>query len=254
MTLRFDHLPTFPSPLGRLDPRWRLAALLLLAVAAAVLYTVPAAAVLFGVSLLLAWAARLPARWYAERLSLVVPFLLLFAVWLPFFTFGRGDVWDLGPVHLSPYGVRLAALLCLKALTIVTLMLVALASAPPHVTLQAAHRLRLPGLLVQLGLLTYRYVLLLAAELGRVRIALRVRGYRNRARLHSYRTIGHVAGTLLVRSFERAERVGQAMRCRGFDGQFRSLATFRTTAADVTVFVLLAAAAGGCVAWDVWQR
>jgi cobalt/nickel transport system permease protein len=254
MTLRFDHLPTFASPLGRLDPRWRLAALLVLAAAAALLYTLPAAAALFGLSLVLAWAGRLPARWYGERLSLIVPFLLLFAVWLPFFSFGRGAVWELGPVHVSAYGVRLAALLCLKALTIVTLMLVALASAPLHVTLQAAHRLRLPGLLVQLGLLSYRYVLLLAAELARVRIALRVRGYRNRAGLHSYRTIGHVAGTLLVRSFERAERVGQAMRCRGFDGQFRSLATFRTTAAEVGLFVVLAVAAVGCVAWDLVQR
>src|SRR5437868_4244073 len=94
----------------------------------------------------------------------------------------------------------------------------------------------LPAALLGLGgalVLTYRYTFLLAEELGRLRIALRVRGYRNRANLHSYRTIGHVAGTLLVRSHERAERVGQAMRCRGFDGRFRSLTAFRTRWPDV---------------------
>ena len=68
-------------------------------------------------------------------------------------------------------------------------------------------------------------------------MALRVRGYRNRANLHSYRTIGAVTGALLVRGWERGERVGHAMRCRGFDGRFRSLSEFRTTAADVLMFL-----------------
>jgi hypothetical protein len=35
------------------------------------------------------------------------------------------------------------------------------------------------------------------------------------------------------------------MRCRGFDGRFRSLAAFRTTAADVAAFALIAGGAAG---------
>ena len=45
--------------------------------------------------------------------------------------------------------------------------------------------------------------------------------------------MGQAAGTLLVRGYERSERVAQAMRCRGFDGCFRALATFRTRWSDV---------------------
>jgi cobalt/nickel transport system permease protein len=92
----------------------------------------------------------------------------------------------------------------------------------------------------------------LADELRRLRIALRVRGYRNRASRHSYRTAGHVAGTLLVRGYERAERVGQAMRCRGFDGQFRSLSEFTTHPLDIVAFVLIAAFAVALAVWD-WK-
>src|SRR4029077_17601964 len=106
-------------------------------------------------------------------------------------------------------------------------------------TLKAAHALHVPGLLVQLLVLTYRYLFVLSSELARLRVALRVRGYRNRATRHSYRTVGHVAGTLLVRGYERAERVGQAMRCRGFDGRFRTLTTFHTRAADLLAFLVL---------------
>jgi len=103
-------------------------------------------------------------------------------------------------------------------------------------------------------MLTYRYIFVLATELARLRIALRVRGYRNRASRHSYRTVGHVGGTLLVRGYERAERVGQAMRCRGFDGRFRSLAEFRTTTADLSFFLVLVGAVAGLLLWEVLQR
>jgi cobalt/nickel transport system permease protein len=144
--------------------------------------------------------------------------------------------------------------LCLKALAVLTLALVLLITAPLNATLKAAHALRVPGLLVQLAVLSYRYVFVLAAELARLRVALRVRGYRNRANRHSYRTVSHVAGTLLVRGQERAERVGHAMRCRGFDGQFRSLAEFRTTAADLAFFLLLVGGAAAVGLWDFVQR
>ena len=35
------------------------------------------------------------------------------------------------------------------------------------------------------------------------------------------------------------------MRCRGFDGRFRSLSDFHTTVADVLAFVVIVAAAAG---------
>src|SRR5204863_7888250 len=96
------------------------------------------------------------------------------------------------------------------------------------------------------------YVFVLMDELVRLRVAVRVRGYRARVNRHSYLTVGHVAGTLLVRGFERSERVGQAMRCRGFDGRFRSLTAFRTTAADVLTFLLVLAGSAGVVLLDYW--
>src|SRR5207249_6912261 len=120
-------------------------------------------------------------------------------------------------------------------------------------TLKAAHCLRVPGLLVQLFLLTYRYLFLLGEELARLRVALRVRGYRNRPTRHSYRTIGHIAGSLLVRSHERGERVAQAMRCRGYDGMHRSLTDFQTRGADVAFFLLVSACAAGLLLWDLGQ-
>jgi cobalt/nickel transport system permease protein len=254
MTLAFDLPSGLTSPVGRLDPRWKLAALLPAAgLVAALRSPGPALAAVLG-AWVLAALARLPLRWYAVRLGVVVLFLTLFAGFLPFTAHEGETPWAVGPLELSPRGLELAALILLKGVAVLTLVLVLWATAPWQVTLRAAHALRVPGVVVHLIALTYRYLFLLAEEVGRIRIALRVRGYRNRASLHSYRTVGHVAGTLLVRSAERAERVGQAMRCRGFDGRFRSLADFRTRPRDVLAFALVLGGAAGLLAWDLLQR
>lgn len=254
MTLAFSAPPQSFSWLSRLDPRWKLAALLFAAAVAASLHTLPVAGLAWTASLLLAWLARLPRRWFLERLAAIAVFLALFTLPLPWLLPDEGAAWMCGPLRLSWHGVEVALLLAAKAMTLVTLLLIAQATAPLETTLKAAHALYIPGLLVQLALLTYRYVFVLADELRRLRIALRVRGYRNRVGRHSYRTAGHLAGTLLVRGYERAERVGQAMRCRGFDGQFRSLTAFVTRPADVLMFLLITAAAAALAVWDWLPR
>ncbi len=250
MTFSLSVLPSPDSPLRRLDPRWKLAGLVFAAVVAACLRHVgPAAVALFG-ALMLAVVGRLPARWLLTRLGAALLFFIPFVLSLPFLLRSRETALSIGPWDI-PYGLGVAMLLCLKALAIVVLMLVILATAPLDATLKAAHALRFPGVLVHLGLMTYRYLFVLASELRRLRVALRVRGYRNRATRHSYRTAGHVAGTLLVRSVERAERVSQAMRCRGFDGRFRSLAHFQTRLPDILAFSLLTGSAAALFLWDI---
>jgi cobalt/nickel transport system permease protein len=245
MTLAFDHLPQPDSPLSRLDPRWKLAALTLATLSVALLHTLAAAIVAMAGALLLVALGRLPLRWYLSRLGTLALFLIVLVLLLPFIVHDGGPSLSLGSMRISWYGLRVAVCLCLKALALITLVLVALTTAPLSATLKAAHALFVPGLLVQLVMLTHRYIFVIGAELSRLRIALRVSGFRNRASWHSYHTLAHVAGTLLVRGYERAERVGQAMRCRGFDGRFRSLAEFRTTRADRLFFVILA---GGAIA------
>ncbi|MFO0841526.1 MAG: energy-coupling factor transporter transmembrane component T [Gemmataceae bacterium] len=235
MQARFDVPPLIDSMPARLDGRWRLAALLVAVACAAAVRSVAAGAACLVAALLLAALARMDWRWYGRRLAVLALLLALFALPLPL---------------LAEDGGRLAAVLLLKALTLFTLTAVLLVTAPLEVTLKAAHALRVPGLLVQVALLTYRYLFVIGDELARLRVALRVRGFRNRADAHAYRAVAAAAGTLLVRGYERAERVAAAMRCRGFDGRFRSLAEFRTSAADVASFGLALALAVGVLVLD----
>jgi cobalt/nickel transport system permease protein len=254
MTLLLDIPAARPSPVHRLDPRWKLAALLPAACAITLVRTPLPAFVALLLTLVLVIAAHLSWRWYSTRLGAALVMPAFFVLWLPFVHQPGDEVCEIVGVVISESGLLRATTLLMKATAVVSLVLVLLATAPLHDTLKAAQSLRMPGWLVHLVLMSYRYVGLLGEEFVRVRTALRVRGYRNRARLHCYRTIGHVAGTLLVRGHDRSERVAHAMRCRSFDGQFRSLHAFRTRTGDVLFCASAILLAAGVLGWDVWQR
>jgi cobalt/nickel transport system permease protein len=250
MTLTSASFPEASSFIHHLDPRWKLAAVLPSIVAMVLVKSLPVALIGLFSSFLLILLSRLPLRRYMKRMAGLSLFLAVFVLAAPFLIPDDNHFLMLGPVRASLSGLLLGLLTLTKALTISTLVLVLLATAPLDATFKAAHSLHVPGLFVQIAMMAYRYLFVFTAELLRLRIALRARGYRNRLSRHSYRTIGHVAGTLLVRGYERSERVGQAMRCRGFDGKFRSLVDFRTSGRDVIAFCSVLVIASGLLAWD----
>ena len=147
-------------------------------------------------------------------------------------------------------GVALAIAVGLRAFAVGTLAVVLAHTAPLARTFAAAHRLYVPGVLVQIAQLAHRYSLLFFAEARRVRIAMRTRGFKSGTNAHTYRTLGAAAGTLLVRGGDRAERVADAMRCRGFDGRYHDLTPFRTRVWDVMGFAGMVMGFALLVLWD----
>lgn len=251
MSLPVEHLSPRDSLIARLDPRWRLAAIVVAIACIAIMRWTPTLAIALGVALIFACIARVPRRWFVRRMSVLLLALTPFLIVLPLTVDRGGPSAEVFGLRLSVDGLDAAIALNCKPLAILALVLALLASAPIHVTLRAAQRMGTPRLLVQLTLLGYRYVFLLLDEFYRLRIAVRVRGFRNRTNRHSLRTVGQVTGTLLVRGTERAERVAQAMRCRGFDGAFRTLDEFHTSKRDVVWFLIIVGLFGVLLIVDI---
>jgi cobalt/nickel transport system permease protein len=159
------------------------------------------------------------------RLLVVNSFVLFLWLVLPL-TYPGEVVWRFGPVAATREGLVYTGLITMKSNTII-IALIALVATVPIVTLgQAMHDLRLPDKLCHLLLFTYRYVYVFEQEFRRLVQAMKIRGFQPRTDLHTYRSYAYLAAMLLVRSFDRAERVFQAMLCRGFHGVFYSLRTF----------------------------
>ncbi|MDY6906425.1 MAG: cobalt ECF transporter T component CbiQ [Thermodesulfobacteriota bacterium] len=232
------------SPIHRLDPRIRVVVAVIYALVVAVCTTFPPLILAFSVAAGMICFAHLPAKTLLRRILLVNGFIGLFWVMLPL-TYGGTPLFRIGVVTISRPGVLFAALLTLKSNAIL-LSLIALIATMPFVTLgQAMSRLYLPDKLVNLFLLTYRYIFVIEQEYKRIMRAVKIRGFVPRTSFHTYKTYAYVVGMLFVRASERADRVFAAMRCRGFKGRFYSLAGFRLTRASwlfagLMTFIVLA--------------
>jgi cobalt/nickel transport system permease protein len=219
------------SAVHRLDPRFRVIAATVFSCQAAVCDRFEALAVLLAAGACLAALARLDARQVARRLLVVNGFILFLWAVLPLTTAGV-EVFRLGPASATEEGLLLAARITVKSNAIL-LALIALAATQPIGTLgHALNRLKVPDKLVHLMLISYRYIFVLEQEYQRLMRAARVRCFVPRTRIHTYRTFAYLIGMLFVRAAARAERVHQAMVCRGFAGRFYSLHRFSFTSTD----------------------
>lgn len=226
-----------------MDPRFKIVCVVILMATASVLRSCLLLLACLALALLLLKYSRLPRRWVIQRLAQFGWLLAFFALPLVLLTRSAEPWWVWGPVNVSVEGLLASAQLCLRALSILLFALVLFASTPIDALSKAARALYVPGLVVQLLLLTIRYLVLVTEEFRRLKVALWVRGFRNRSSLHAWRTVGQVTGSLLVRSHDRAERVAAAMRCRGFDGNFRCLTDFQARSKDGWALALTLASA-----------
>jgi cobalt/nickel transport system permease protein len=101
--------------------------------------------------------------------------------------------------------------------------------------------MRVPRLLILVATFMYRYLFVIAGELGRMRSALAARAYRPR-HLLAIRPLGRMVAALFLRSYSRGERVYTAMLARGFTGEMPRLEPLRLGRPDA-VFVALVAIA-----------
>ena len=216
---RFDHRHLHvpgTSPIHRLAPHAKLAGLVAFVVAVAVTPRHWIAAFALDACIVTAMiaVARLPVRLVVGRLAAISPFVA-FALVLPFV--GEGAKIDVGPLALSVDGLWASWNILAKAVLGATASVVVTATTPIPELLSGLARLRVPAAIVGIVGFMFRYLELIVDELARMRRAMVARGYDPRW-LWQSRPIAASAGTLFVRSYERGERVHDAMVARGFTG------------------------------------
>jgi cobalt/nickel transport system permease protein len=99
---------------------------------------------------------------------------------------------------------------------VASILLAATTTAPE--LLVGLQRLRTPELIVQIATFMLRYAELVSGEMRRMAVARASRCFDARGP-RSWRVLGHAAGALFIRSYERGERVHLAMLARGFTGR-----------------------------------
>ena len=205
------------SPIHLAAPQVKLLALL--GYVTAVVATPPLAFWAFSLHTLILLTvlalSGVPARFFLSRLAIDIPFVL-FALLLPFV--GVAPRADFGPFSVSIAGLIGAWNLLAKAtLGAGASVLLAATTEVPDL-LGGLERLRVPRVLVAIAAFMVRYLEVIAGELRRTRTAMTARGL-DLSWLAQARPLAASAGALFVRSYERGERVHQAMLARGYQGE-----------------------------------
>jgi cobalt/nickel transport system permease protein len=238
------------SPLHRCDPRIRLVAATAYSFVVALSHEFPTLSAALILSMALVSLARLQVREVLKRLAVVNGLVVLLWLVIPF-TFPGEALFRIGPLHASRQAIVLAAQITLKSNAIM-LAFIALVATMPLATLgYALNRLRVPDKIVHLLLMTYRYLFVLEQEYQRLMRAVKIRGFQPSTNLHTYRTYAYVVGMLFVRAAERAERVQQAMLCRGFKRKFYCLQDFKAGRSGLIFSLLMSAALLALVAMEL---
>ncbi|MDQ3475192.1 MAG: energy-coupling factor transporter transmembrane protein EcfT, partial [Actinomycetota bacterium] len=140
--------------------------------------------------------------------------------------------------------------LLMKATLSVIASIVFASTTSPREMVRGLERLRLPQILVQILTFMLRYLDVVGGELKRMRIARESRAFTAR-HLGHLRVLGHAAGALFIRSYERGERVHLAMLSRGYTGRLPVMEQPRV-AASVWVRALAVPAAALAVLLGSW--
>ncbi len=229
-----DKYSGLESPIHRLDPRTKM--ILGLAFILTVLGTPERAWHAFGFNLglilLAGISSRIPLQYLLTRSAAIVPFAFLVTL---FRVLPQGKE-----------GLVAGAVIGLKAWLSALALVLLSATTPFPLLLKGMEKLRMPPALVQILSFMYRYIFVLVDEAMRMERAWESRGAGARW-WASFRGMAGVAGVLFIRSYERAERVYQAMLARGFDGEVRTLNPLRFSSWDLA-FALLSLACLG-IAW-----
>jgi cobalt/nickel transport system permease protein len=131
---------------------------------------------------------------------------------------GGGDIlWQWGGLSVTSTGLTILGSVSLKALLSLLLLNILTLTTSVPALLHGLTVLKMPPLLVAILASMYRYLEVLIEEFSAMRRAALSRNLMNSRRWQRL-VIGNMIGSLFIRTYERGERVHQAMLSRGYRG------------------------------------
>ncbi|MFH2037071.1 MAG: cobalt ECF transporter T component CbiQ [Candidatus Zixiibacteriota bacterium] len=230
-----DRYSGLGSQIHRLDPRIKFVCMLFFAVS--VVTTPPDIFYVYGayaaLVLLLIIVSKVPMTYILGRACLILPFVLMTALFLPF--------WKTSPdssssliimgLRLENHRLMLVGSVIIKAFLAALAMILLSSSTPFNSLLKGLQSLKFPRILLMIISFMYRYIFVVTDQAMRMNRARESRACGHN-KIGQLRVLTNMIGLLFIRAYERAERVYQSMVSRGFNGEIRSIHELKLSRAD----------------------
>ncbi|QLH74295.1 MAG: cobalt ECF transporter T component CbiQ [Methanomassiliicoccales archaeon] len=246
MSLDHDEVDRYAknSRFFKFDPRVKLASAILFISAVALLKDLTALYLALIFAIIMVELSGVPMRHIAEVYLLAFPFVLFAFITM-----------------LLTSGIENALAMAMRVSASVLALLLVISSTPFFGTLRALRWFKVPPVICNLVLFTYRFIFLLTDELSRMRMARRSRGFQGGRSLldkGAFKTISYTIGMVFVRSNSRATRIYDALLSRGYTGEIRTIEDLKVGARDIalaavfiSITVILLAIQMGAFKWTL---
>lgn len=190
-----------------------------------------------GIALFLALFSGLPWKLFLSRLKSPAAFLLFMGMFLT--VFSTGDITArMGPVPIRISGAEAAMGITVRVISMISVGIVMVHTTKISAVSTGLRRIKFPALLVDMGILTGRYIMVIGEDYRTMRTARTLRGYSPHGNIGQFfRVIVPATGTLLIRGFQRSETVFNAMRLRGYCSGTPAAAAGKFKRKDVLLFL-----------------
>ncbi|MCI8408467.1 MAG: cobalt ECF transporter T component CbiQ [Lachnospiraceae bacterium] len=167
------------------------------------------------------------------RLRIVLPLVCIMGIFNIFFD--KNVLFYVGDLPVTG-GIISFLLLMIKGIfTLLAVYLLIITTTIEKICTSLSH-IHCPKIIITLFLLIYRYIGLLMEETNRMLQAYRLRAPGQKG--IKINVWGSFVGMLLLRTFDRAERVNESMSLRGFTGEFRNWDRFYISWKDWAYFLI----------------
>lgn len=172
--------------------------------------------------------ANLPPLFLARKIALICPLVLLAGLFNP--VFDRTVLYQIGQLGISGGWISLVSLI-IRSLLTVGAALILVGTTGFTAVCQALEQLGIPQLFTVQLLFLQRYIFVLADETGRASRARELRSCGKKGL--GVVSFGSLVGHLLLRTWQRAEHIHNAMLARGFVGRFHAHRQSRFGASEI---------------------
>ncbi len=216
MKLALDKYCHIKSPIHNWEQTSKLVALLFLIFAFAFVTKLSLLPAMILVTIILYNLSNLPLSFLLSRLRYPGFFILAVILFLPFVA-GKTIILQWGIFTIKKEGCLAVIKIVTRFICILTVSLVLFGTAPFLKTIKSMRLLGLSAIIIDMMLLSYRYLEELGEMLTTMQRAIKLRGFQNNhINKRNLQIVADLTGSLLVRSYDKSQRVYQAMILRGY--------------------------------------
>lgn len=231
--MNFKEKNTYASSfIEKLDPRLKIIITFLTAFLIALTNDLFILSYFLFLAVILVISSKIKIKFLLKKLLIINFFIMIIWIFIPF-TFPGEELLSLGKVTVTAAGIKFALKITLRSNSIMLLIISLLSTNSITELIHAFYRLKVAEKLIYLFFFVYRYLDIIKKEYNKLSEAMSLRAFKAKTNLHTYKSYAYLIAMLLIKSYERSQKVYEAMLCRGFKGKFVFFDDFKIKKIDI---------------------